>query len=387
VSSIERINQDNLNCQFYKNLALECLKGASFKSLIDQQLLSNAKQSSQVFQDNPHFYLNPTEELRIGDIVKEGDKFLTVLGSGDFAIDAIYHGAKTVVTFDINKFQYPVAALKVKALSGLSYQDYFDFFCDIFSPSHLDETIYNQIKNKSLSDEIFYFWDILMEARKKDSNALRKNSLYSQYRNMALSYFMGLLDSDFAINKAVQDIDPNFDLLRIPNIIMSPSGVPAEGSYLENEHNYYKTQERIAHADIHHIHSNVTNLRDSLLSTGRFEQDCFQCIYLSNIPEYVDGKLFFSTVSNQLMPLLSENGVIVYCMQAMSTTLLQKTKSLKSPEVNGSLEYVHRMQEINNVQAYQLLQSSYNVSIDSVDTYSRENGNYDKDIFVYVKKK
>ena len=61
-------------------------------------------------------------------VVKDGDTIATVYGSGDFALDAVFHGAREVVGFDINEFQYPVGAFKTMSLEILSYSDYFTFF-------------------------------------------------------------------------------------------------------------------------------------------------------------------------------------------------------------------------------------------------------------------
>ena len=109
-----------------------------------------------LFDSGKVFYLNPTEELRMGDIVKPGRKTATVLGSGDFAMDSIYHGVSDITCFDINKYQYYIAALKLKALQNMSYDEYCNFFSDSrYDSKLLNPIIYDKLKSNS-TDSCLY---------------------------------------------------------------------------------------------------------------------------------------------------------------------------------------------------------------------------------------
>lgn len=83
-----------------------------------------------LFDSGKAFYMNSNEELRMGEFVKPGSKTATVLSSGDFVIDSIYHGVNDITCFDINKYQYYLASLKIKALQNMSYDEYCGFFSD-----------------------------------------------------------------------------------------------------------------------------------------------------------------------------------------------------------------------------------------------------------------
>ena len=82
----------------------------------------------QMFGGGEILYLNPTEKNIISSVVSSGDTFATVLGSGDFTIEAGRAGAKEILTFDINPHQYNPAALKLAALQNMSYDTFLAFY-------------------------------------------------------------------------------------------------------------------------------------------------------------------------------------------------------------------------------------------------------------------
>ena len=58
----------------------------------------------------------------------ENKSILTVSGSGDHIINAIYCGAKNVVGFDINYLALIFTELKLVALENLEYEEFLNYF-------------------------------------------------------------------------------------------------------------------------------------------------------------------------------------------------------------------------------------------------------------------
>ena len=116
----------------------------------------------------------------------------------------------------------------------------------------------------------------------------------------------------------------------------------------------------------------------------------FQSIYLSNIPEYMSGKFFRSVIDNELMELLSDDGVIVYCCQGLSPKSLKDGVKVSEDEFEDFFmdrDVISKTQQKNNIDGYSLLKKKYDVSVDEVPSMSMSNGFEDKDTFVYVKKR
>ncbi|HEX8994021.1 MAG TPA: DUF3419 family protein [Candidatus Paceibacterota bacterium] len=60
----------------------------------------------------------------------KGKRVLTVVGSGDQVINALYYGASEVVGYDINRNALYIAELKMAAIKTLSYQEFLRFFSE-----------------------------------------------------------------------------------------------------------------------------------------------------------------------------------------------------------------------------------------------------------------
>ncbi len=57
----------------------------------------------------------------------KGKRVLTVVGSGDQVINALYYGASEVVGYDINRNALYICELKMAAIKTLSYQVFYNF--------------------------------------------------------------------------------------------------------------------------------------------------------------------------------------------------------------------------------------------------------------------
>ena len=80
----------------------------------------------------------------ISSLIVSKEACATVLGSGDFVIDASYHGTREILIFDINGNQYYPAALKLKGLQNMSYKEYWDFFSNVNNPDYLSQEKYKE---------------------------------------------------------------------------------------------------------------------------------------------------------------------------------------------------------------------------------------------------
>ena len=95
---------------------------------------------------------------------------LTVIGSGDQVLNAIYYDAENIDAFDISSFAGYFLKLKLAAIKELSYYDYLDFFCGFDA---FDDVRFNKIVN-NLDDETKYFWTSIC----KD---VKPSDVYSSY--------------------------------------------------------------------------------------------------------------------------------------------------------------------------------------------------------------
>ena len=369
------VGNRQLSSSELEKMGRECISSYSQKRKVSINDYENAdKLSVALFEDSPHIYVNPTENLVLGNYVRDGDTIATVYGSGDFALDAVFHGAKEVVGFDINKFQYPVGAFKTMALEILSYSDYFTFFSDTRSSLYLDKCIYDKIKLGNPRNKFYKFWDSIINQYDKDKQVLRGDPMVGMGEfslfEIALTYakVMGI------------------KCAKIPKLIMGPQGVQSSGSYNENAKSYEATREKLKSSRISFLRSSLLNLRRQLVLSKYLNSDFsgFDTIYLSNVPEYIKGDAFVDAVKKQLMPLLKDDGSIVYCCQGRDPEILSGGASSLSSENNLSVDAI---QEKNDVIAFDMLSKMYDVSFDTAKTLSDFNGPGNYDTFVKIMKK
>lgn len=369
------VGNRQLNSSELEKMGRECVSNYSQKKIISDNDCENAdKLSVALFEDSPHIYVNPTENLMLGNYVKDGDTVATVYGSGDFALDAVFHGAKEVVGFDINKFQYPVGAFKTAALKVLDYDDYFSFFSDTMSSSYLDKSVYGKIKLADPKNKFYKFWDPMINQYDKDKKSLSGNPIVGMGEfslfEIALTYskIMGI------------------SYAKIPELIMGPQGVQTPGSYNENASSYEDTKEKLKSSNISFLKSSLLGFRRQLVLSKYLGSNFsgFDTIYLSNVPEYIEGDSFVNTVQKQLMPLLKDDGSVVYCCQGRDPKILSGGISSLNLRDNMSVDAV---QEKNDVIAFDMLSKMYDVSIETAPTLSDFNGPSKHDTFVKVMKK
>lgn len=368
-----------------------------------------------LFDSGKVFYMNSNEELRMGEFVKPGSKTATVLSSGDFVIDSIYHGVNDITCFDINKYQYYLASLKIKALQNMSYDEYCGFFSDKEKNGRfLDIMTYEKLKKSSSSDfELYTFMDVLINrfnrAKLKIREEIKNSPLYDLIQDSkvlddpVLEKYVEELKSDMDnddnnlfLNYIFTKFDKGYNSPEILHLFHSISMVKSPDSYFENEDNYNATRNMIKNSNIKFVSCDISNFKDVLKKKGCLDSNFkgFQSIYLSNIPAYMRGDYFVNNVINSLMDILTDDGIIVYCCQGVTSEDLKIGKMAVFDIINNP-EYslqdsnpFNRIRLVNDVCGYQLLErKKYDVSLDETSSLSVGNGYRDKDTFVYVKKK
>lgn len=412
------INNLNRRKQKQKEIEKQALDCLACKKI---EIKSVDNLSEEIFSQSKNFYINPTEELMMGSIVKENDKVATVLGSGDFAIDASFHGAKEILTFDINKLQLFPANLKLIGLQNMNYEDYWNFFSNEKSDDYLSPKVYEKLKrNSSHNTNIFPFFDIIMDRRIIEKRRMQK---YIEARP-DISIFIELLKSlksdDVKKRKAAEELfkkskldlnldvcevdfdllfrmlDPYYEKSRVFNCMVGYAGNKTKNSYLESEDSYNKAKEKIKDIDIKFIKSDISKLYTNLSKTDYINSNNsgFNSIYLSNVPEYIKGDVFSKIVDEQLMPLLEKGGQIVYCCQGTNIeSLKMASDELENLKQNASINfniyqngYFEDYQKINNIEGYQRLCEKYDIELKDAKKLSNLNGVDEKGVFVYIKK-
>lgn len=405
----------------FSNYADECLSICQEpKNINFFDLNPNENLSSAIFTNSPHIYLNPTEVMKIGDFVHEGNDFATVLGSGDFALEAVHSKANSILCFDINKYQFPIILLKTEAMQSLSFEEYYNFFSNEKSDDFLSPKIYMKIKNNARKNSrysyLFNFWDKIFAVREKEIVELRKDPLYNLLLKIKNNVPLETLNpqermlfpelKQMLVN-GKQNLLENFSpsqfyilaqILRIPikskisDLFQGTSGLNIQSQYLSNSSNYQETKNLLPNSSISYIRSDLAKLKRNIMRVKAFQNGFsgFDSMYLSNVPEYIDGKSFFEIVSEELMPLMKDNGQIVYCVQATNPEVLKSTKAeleyRKDNLSDCTKNPIFEMQEIFSTEGYQLLKEHFDISMESIDTLSQINGNGEKDLYLTIRK-
>lgn len=249
------------------------------------------------FRNNPHFYLNCNDRVNniVSFIVKEGDSVLTVLSGGEYLFDSILYGATKIVTYDINFFQYYIATLKMWALEELSYKEFIHFFTNVFSFDYFSPYLLERIIDNHKDEAVYTFWNVFLEKRKKEYGVVIKS-----LGNLPYNIRVEVMD---ALYKG------SFDY--VVGIAMAKAANPYEFGYLSSEENYDLVKKKINDVNISFVNVGIQNIGSKL------EGLMFDDVFLSNIPTYLDSKLFVKAMNCELGPILNNNGSITSVNQGM----------------------------------------------------------------------
>ena len=184
---------------------------------------------------------------------------LTVIGSGDQALSAIYRGAKKVDVFDINKLSYYLLMLKKYAIKSLTYNEFITFFNPSTEISIIDE-LYKKINIKE--DNIKSYWDLMF-----------KNSYYF--------YFL-FIDTNISMDKVKKTIP-----------------------YLKDETEYNNLKKIINDVNFNYIGGDLNTVIYNINSK-------YDYINLSNIIDYIDDKAIVKAIYTKFFnKILKKNGMCI----------------------------------------------------------------------------
>ena len=194
-----------------------------------------------VVLDRHHYgmtYLKTNEQLDgyFSKFSLSGKDVLTVEASGDQLLQAVLEGAKSVITFDRNRFTYYTSALKQAAVLALDYEE-FRFYLgeDMTRGSGFSRDLYQKVREE-LNDDTRLFWDCLYnDGNFQDPKQNQK--LFFQGVNVLLKHPDSFWNSShFAkLKERLPQVDYHFyesDLLMLPAIL--PSNQKYDAMFFSN---------------------------------------------------------------------------------------------------------------------------------------------------------
>jgi len=230
---------------------------------------------------------------------------LTVIGSGDQALAALYKGAKKVDVFDINKLSYYLLMLKKYAWKSLTYNEFITFFNPATKLSIIDE-LYKKINIKD--DNIKSYWDLIF-----------KNSYYF--------YFL-FIDTNVSMDKIKKTIP-----------------------YLKDENEYNILKKIIDDVNFNYIGGDLKDIIYNINSK-------YDYINLSNIIDYIDDKKKAKTIYTKFFnKILKKNGICILeyewylysCCNKYITKLFKRHKiekyDINNEELNPASAYIYKKQK------------------------------------------
>lgn len=202
-----------------------------------------------------------------------GKRILTITGSGDQVLNALFYGAKEVTGFDINRNALFMTELKLSAIRSLSYQEFLRFFSQ--TTNGFNYALYTKMR------------PLLSKACRKYFDRLYKTA-----------NFTGLGVSVYFRNR--NELVKNKE--------------KAINGYLKNKIAYGKLNNILK--DMHPVLcvENILNLSKSKKFSGKK----FDIINLSNVPNYLTGRSFGLTGEKvvaylrRLKKLVSAGGTIFF---------------------------------------------------------------------------
>lgn len=222
---------------------------------------------------------------------------LTIAGSGDQAVNAIYYGAKEVTCFDINQLTGYFIDLKINAIKYLNYKEFLEFFGSPSKVGNLNYKLFTKF-SKYLNKDAFKFFNDVYVYFKKDGNKIIRSSLFNE-RSM-------LLGTLFEMNV-----------------------------YLKTEANYNHCKEILKHKKITFVCEDIFCLDKRLKSR-------FDILNLSNIPNYFCSRFEYDSkeykkVFDNLLKLVKKNGILFFYVFSLSTYPNEIAKKTPPFAINKNL--------------------------------------------------
>ena len=168
-----------------------------------------------------------------------------VTSSGDFALNAIALGAKSVTTFDINKYAKYILALKIAAIKTYVNPSSYEEFLMRDNPKFLDYGHFQEVRG-NLSSQSFSFWQDFynyVNAKKIDLQA----SSFFRGESIGISLFQSQYNP-FMCDNNYRKLRKNLGSVLITTYDMDITKLPTLSKdhqfdiiYLSNILQYYKT--------------------------------------------------------------------------------------------------------------------------------------------------
>jgi S-adenosylmethionine:diacylglycerol 3-amino-3-carboxypropyl transferase len=206
----------------------------------------------------------------------KGKRVLTIAGSGDQVINAVFYGAKEVIGFDINRNALFITQLKLAAIKTISYGEFVIFFSQTGRGFHHE--MYIKIRPLLLKAPREYFDRLYVHVGRK-----------------------GLGLSEYFRN-------------RNELIYKNKNNVNRINGYLANETAYNKAREILANTLPRLYIQDILKLTES----NRLRGKKFDVINLSNVPNYLTGRSFglseeaVLSYLRRLKKLVSRGGIIFF---------------------------------------------------------------------------
>lgn len=198
---------------------------------------SQEYRSIDFFTTNSPIYKGTNENINsvlYKNALKNSDRVLSVIGSGDQVLNSIFYGAKEIDAYDISVFPKYYLDLKIAAVKELEFTEYVNFF---YGPDHFDTEVFNRLL-EVMPYESRCFW----KAVTKDTYPLKvfNSTLFSVWtpteimaidmnpflsqRNFRLvkerieNVRLKYIDGD--IYRIGENLDKEYDLVNLSNIGM-----------------------------------------------------------------------------------------------------------------------------------------------------------------------
>ena len=222
--------------------------------------------SKELFSKYDRVYPFTTESIRYYMKDLSNKSVLSVASSGDHAIEAYAHGAKSVDTFDLNVFTNYYQELKIEALKQLSFEEFHSMFTNEGHGENDEETfdIFNKIRNQ-LSKKTIEIFEYIIKTYVYDNDMLNNYMFFTKAKDdeckRRLDYF--------------------------------------------DEKKYYEVQKMLQGKTTTYINTNLLNLCEQLNKK-------YDYIFLSNISSYIRDIDVMISILKELKEFLKKDGVIYF---------------------------------------------------------------------------
>lgn len=208
--------------------------------------------SKDMFHNSSAIYKISNERIQDYErYLKNRDKVLSVIGSGDQILNCILNGTKEIDAFDISVFPKYFLELKIAAIKALSIDEYIDFFYEVTNNDEIYEEMYESIACY-LKPNALEFWDALF-------NFFEWKDIYNSTMFSSEPYI-----ARTAIN---------------------------QNRFLQSEEEYNKLRDLLSNVRISYYEGDILELSSYL-------KDSYDLVYLSNIVYYCNKSRYKEMLDN-----------------------------------------------------------------------------------------